>query len=319
MMWSSVQHGMFYPDVRPTELPRMQHLDAATLGIPTLDAGADEAEVVSLIKGSKRSDKSFFNGDHYVGDTAGGKRNGHGAYYYQSGDKYVGQWRNGVQCGQGVYTYSNGDSYNGGWRDGKHHGKGSYYFKSGKVFVGNYQNGMPYGYGVFYYPNGERLEGEWRGDAFPETGIYVYANGDSYGGGWLQGKKHGYGSYHFASGARYQGGYDHGQPHGTAVYVSAAGDAFAEEWRHGERISRKRIGSIGDAMQPSSPTQRQNADTAVPATTPLALPPSMSAPGVPVPSGGRAVSTPGKAGADPLGVAASVPYVALSSTTGAGS
>lgn len=52
------------------------------------------------------------------------------------------------------------------------------------------------------------------------------------------------------AGARYQGGYEHGQPHGQAVYVSAEGEAFAEQWEKGQRLSRKPIGDLSDAMHP---------------------------------------------------------------------
>ena len=78
------------------------------------------------------------NGDKYVGDTADGKRHGHGVYYYDSGDKYTGNWEHGKQCGHGVYVYANGDRYVGNWAGGKHHGEGTYYFKSGKIFQGTY-------------------------------------------------------------------------------------------------------------------------------------------------------------------------------------
>lgn len=142
-------HYAFHDDARPTQHPRMPHFDAVLMGFAEhpadIEPGADEAEASNLLSSSKRSDKSFYNGDHYIGETQGGRRSGHGAYYYQSGDKYVGQWERGMQNGSGVYTYANGDRYNGAWKEGKHHGKGTYYFKSGKMFVGEYKEGMPHG------------------------------------------------------------------------------------------------------------------------------------------------------------------------------
>ena len=96
-----------------------------------------------------RSETDFYNGDKYVGDVSGGKRHGHGVYYYDSGDKYTGNWNMGKQEGHGVYIYANGDRYVGEWLAGKHNGGGTYYFKSGKIFQGSYRNGSPSGHGVF--------------------------------------------------------------------------------------------------------------------------------------------------------------------------
>ena len=212
---------------------RMGHIDRSFFGENSGDGDEEElprrTQEGLLDSEPDRAETDFFNGDKYVGDTADGKRHGHGVYYYDSGDKYTGNWEHGKQCGHGVYVYANGDRYVGNWAGGKHHGEGTYYFKSGKIFQGTYAAGSPTGHGVFMYTNGEKLDGEWNGSAYPDYGIYTYANGDRYGGSWRQGKKHGVGTYYFGSGAKYQGEYRDGNPHGRATFIEADGRAFAEE------------------------------------------------------------------------------------------
>src|SRR5438477_1185515 len=55
----------------------------------------------------------FPNGDVYVGQMAGGMREGQGSYTWSDGRRYVGSFRAGVEEGQGSYTYPNGEKYEG--------------------------------------------------------------------------------------------------------------------------------------------------------------------------------------------------------------
>lgn len=51
---------------------------------------------------------AFSNGDTYVGDYLGGKRNGSGKYIWASGQSYDGAWVNDVMEGNGTYDFGNG-------------------------------------------------------------------------------------------------------------------------------------------------------------------------------------------------------------------
>ena len=50
----------------------------------------------------------FPNGDLYVGQMAGGLREGQGTYTWSDGRRYAGSFRAGLEEGQGTYSYPNG-------------------------------------------------------------------------------------------------------------------------------------------------------------------------------------------------------------------
>src|SRR5216684_5207002 len=55
----------------------------------------------------------FPNGDLYVGQMAGGLRDGQGTYTWSDGRRYAGTFRAGLEQGQGTYSYPNGEKYEG--------------------------------------------------------------------------------------------------------------------------------------------------------------------------------------------------------------
>jgi hypothetical protein len=63
---------------------------------------------------------------------------------YKNGDVYVGQWFGGKRNGYGVLTKRNGDHFEGSWVNDLREGQGSYFYaESNKLFVGEYVNDMP--------------------------------------------------------------------------------------------------------------------------------------------------------------------------------
>ena len=72
------------------------------------------------IYGSEIKQKTYANGNKYVGKYKDNKRNGQGTYTYANGDKYVGEFKDDVFNGQGTYTYANGDKNIGKFRDGEY-------------------------------------------------------------------------------------------------------------------------------------------------------------------------------------------------------
>src|SRR5436309_3413246 len=57
--------------------------------------------------------QTLSNGQTYLGEFRGGKRNGQGTYTWPNGMKYVGEFRDGKRNGQGTHTWSDGMTYVG--------------------------------------------------------------------------------------------------------------------------------------------------------------------------------------------------------------
>ncbi len=72
-----------------------------------------QAQERKLYDTSLLSDQQFLsllyqNGDTYIGETKGGKREGLGVYYYANGDVWFGQYKAGERCGMGaIFTREN--------------------------------------------------------------------------------------------------------------------------------------------------------------------------------------------------------------------
>lgn len=60
---------------------------------------------------------TYQNGDQYVGETVGGKREGVGLYYYKNGNYYYGRYRNNVRCGFGAMFFTNNTLTIQYWKD----------------------------------------------------------------------------------------------------------------------------------------------------------------------------------------------------------
>jgi hypothetical protein len=61
----------------------------------------------------------FANGDKYVGQWNGSKKNGLGAYTFTNGNKYVGDWNDDKKNGQGTFIWPDGEKYVGEWKDNR--------------------------------------------------------------------------------------------------------------------------------------------------------------------------------------------------------
>ena len=61
----------------------------------------------------------FANGDKYVGQWNGSKKNGLGAYTFTNGNKYVGDWNDDKKNGQGTFIWPDGKKYVGEWKDNR--------------------------------------------------------------------------------------------------------------------------------------------------------------------------------------------------------
>jgi hypothetical protein len=80
----------------------------------------------------------FPNGDFYDGEFSQNKANGKGVYYHtSSGNMFSGQWKDDIRCGMGTYVYVDGSRYTGQWIDNRMDGKGRWDFSCGAFYRGS--------------------------------------------------------------------------------------------------------------------------------------------------------------------------------------
>jgi len=123
----------------------------------------------------------FPNGDVYVGQMAGGLREGQGSYAWADGRRYVGGFRAGLEDGQGTYTYPNGEKYEGQFQANRRTGQGTYTWPDGRKYVGELRDDQPNGRGTFTAADGRRQSGLFRNGEYVATAAGVPAT--AYSGG----------------------------------------------------------------------------------------------------------------------------------------
>jgi hypothetical protein len=75
-------------------------------------------------KNGDTDDRSWAEGDKYIGYFLNGKMHGQGTYSFFKGDLYNGSFINGMRSGYGTFIYKNGDKYDGRFLFDKKNGKG---------------------------------------------------------------------------------------------------------------------------------------------------------------------------------------------------
>ena len=124
----------------------------------------------NTIRGNCFGTNTFANGNKYIGEYKGFKRQGQGTFIWKNGEKYIGEFKNDMQHGQGLYTYPTGAKYKGNYLEGKKNGQGIYTYASGKIEDGEWKNSKLNGYAILYDVNGSILkEGIWKDDKFLYT------------------------------------------------------------------------------------------------------------------------------------------------------
>ncbi|RZB96628.1 Phosphatidylinositol 4-phosphate 5-kinase 7 isoform C [Glycine soja] len=115
-------------------------------------------------------EKSFSNGDVYIGKIKGmlphgkGKMDAHhgiGRKEYSNSDVYEGLWKEGIREGCGRYSWENGNTYIGNWKSGKIDGRGVMKWANGDIFDGCWLNGLKHGSGVYRFADGGLYIGTW--------------------------------------------------------------------------------------------------------------------------------------------------------------
>jgi clan AA aspartic protease (TIGR02281 family) len=164
----------------------------------------------------------FANGDRYVGQMAGGLREGRGTYTWSDGRRYVGSFRAGLQDGQGTYTYPNGEKYEGQFQANRRTGQGTYSWPDGRKYVGEFRDDRPDGRGIYTWPDGKKYVGEFKLGAASGQGTYTWPDGRKYVGELRDDQPNGQGTFTFADGRRQTGLFRNGE------YVGAQGGASGD-------------------------------------------------------------------------------------------
>lgn len=189
-------------------------------------------------------EKTFSNGDVYVGNFTGILPHGKGKYTWSDGTVYEGDWEEGKMTGKGKIVWSSRASYEGEFSGGHLHGFGTFIGLDGSVYMGYWRMNILHGFGKKQYCNSDIYEGLWRegvhegcgryswnsGNTYIGSwkdgkmcgrGVMKWANGDLYNGLWLNGLRHGYGTYKFANGGYYYGLWNRGLKDGKGMFYPA--------------------------------------------------------------------------------------------------
>lgn len=153
------------------------------------------------IEEGRTYNKTFKNGDQYIGQLKGEAPHGFGIMLHSNGSTEMGQWENGMLQGWGTYIGSdnflaqagnfkqgqvNGlalvktvNSYQfGNWSNKALHGQG-FEFDNEQFYLGNFQKSLPDDYGVKIREDGKVYAGHWREGKENGQGWLLY-NEDEY-------------------------------------------------------------------------------------------------------------------------------------------
>ncbi|TKY71345.1 Phosphatidylinositol 4-phosphate 5-kinase 8 [Spatholobus suberectus] len=178
-------------------------------------------------------EKSFSNGDVYIGKTKGILPHDKGKYTWSNGTVYEGDWEGEKMTGKGLIVWSSGAQYEGEISGGYLHGYGTLTTSTGCIYRGGWRMNAPYGIGWKQYSNSDVYEGLWK-EGVPEgSGRYTWNNGNMYVGNWKNGKIDGRGVMKWVNGDSFDGFWLNGLMHGSGVYRFGDGGFYIGTWNKG--------------------------------------------------------------------------------------
>jgi len=172
-------------------------------------------------------------GEIYIGEYVGGKKNGKGVEILPSGVIYIGDYFEGKKEGAGIrHVPSIGETYEGEWRNDLMTGTGKKVFKGG-CYSGEWNEGQRHGYGTFNWASGSLYEGSWDNDLKDGYGVYKWKSGDKYKGQWKAGK-YDFGCYSSYFGSIYCGTHNQeGRYDGIGKFTHPDGYEWKGSWKNG--------------------------------------------------------------------------------------
>ena len=126
------------------------------------------------IENEKKEKIIYSNGDKYIGETKGEKKEGYGILYYKNGDRYEGFWENNLENGTGSFFYNDGSLYIGQFINRKKNGIGTLYYNNGDKYYGNFINGKKNGRGLFISNDNNRFIGSFKNNFKHGKGIMYF-------------------------------------------------------------------------------------------------------------------------------------------------
>ena len=178
--------------------------------------------------------------DHYRGEFARGRLNGHSVLQRWNGDHFEGRFEDGVIQGYGSYVAASGDRYDGEFLDGKPHGSGYFVSAAGERYHGQFSAGERHGEGTLVDADGGRYSGPFVHGKAMGPGRFVSKGGGVYVGAFVDGKPQGQGEYTAPDGRIYRGSFLAGRPDGAIQVSSPDGVVTEQQWHNGERVDREK-------------------------------------------------------------------------------
>ncbi|KAJ1405392.1 Phosphatidylinositol-4-phosphate 5-kinase, core [Sesbania bispinosa] len=139
-------------------------------------------------------EKSFSNGDVFIGKIKGILPHGNGKYTWSDGTVYEGEWVDGKMSGKGLITWSSGAKYEGEFSGSYLHGYGTLTGSNGSVYTGGWRMGARHGIGQKVYSISSIYEGLWKEGIREGSGRF--GDGGLYIGTWSKGLKDGKGTFY---------------------------------------------------------------------------------------------------------------------------
>ncbi|KAJ3117378.1 hypothetical protein HK100_000836 [Physocladia obscura] len=196
------------------------------------------------------------NGDRYLGEWFGNKKQGNGTYFYNdTGSIYEGEWKNDMRQGFGTFATpivlasTSGKLPDSSGPRGVSptssliHNKSIDEKKSGlieealilrKVYAGEWKNDKREGRGTYFYQDGSWYEGMWMRDEKEDWGRMNYIDGAVYDGEWHCEMRHGQGILLLPSGDRYEGMWFNDLKEGPGKFIyKAKRQMYEGEWSKG--------------------------------------------------------------------------------------
>jgi archaellum component FlaF (FlaF/FlaG flagellin family) len=198
--------------------------------------GLSESDILALVEAAgNKITKRFGNGNVYVCQMKGRKRNGYGTCTYTDGKKYIGEWKDNERNGYGTYTWANGEKYVGEWRDNSRKGNGTHTWADGQKYIGEWKDDKPHGNGTMTWADGRKYIGEWKDDNKNGNGTMTWATGEKYFGEWKDDVRNSNGTQTWADGRKYIGEWKDDIQHGNGTQTWADGKTYFGQWKNDKR------------------------------------------------------------------------------------
>jgi len=179
-----------------------------------------------------------FVGEHIATDLLESGKRQFKQHRYKNGNIYIGEWLGDKRDGHGKHLWSNGDVYSGDWKDDMQHGWGKSTWIDGSCYKGSYVRNIKEGTGEYVWKDNSKYVGEWKTNEMDGHGEYQWADGRKYIGDWKRSRMEGYGVFFWPDGRQFEGNWKKSLKHGEGVMHNLDGTISREVWHMGKVASK---------------------------------------------------------------------------------